>query len=69
MNFAVLSDSGTCWYLRVNADLGAADLSFDRNASSCEAHDFQGEPSHGWDGAGVVGGGDKDKDKDKDKTK
>jgi type IV pilus assembly protein PilA len=50
LNFAVLSDSGTCWYLRVNVNLEASDRSVDTNVASCESHDFQGEPPLGWDG-------------------
>jgi type IV pilus assembly protein PilA len=50
LNFAVLSDSGTCWYLRVNVSLEVSDRSVDTNVASCESHDFQGEPPLGWDG-------------------
>ncbi len=48
LNFAVLSDSGTCWYLRVNAGGLASERSFDTSVASCESHDFQDQPSAGW---------------------
>ncbi len=48
LNFAVLSGSGTCWYLRVNVGQLASERSFDASVASCESHDFQGQPPSGW---------------------
>ncbi len=48
LNFAVLSDSGTCWYLRVNAGGLASERSFDTSVASCESHDFQNDVPLGW---------------------
>lgn len=48
LNFAVLSGSGTCWYLRVNATTLVSVRSVDTSVASCESHDFQGQPPLGW---------------------
>lgn len=48
LNFAVLSDSGTCFYLRVVVGQPASIRSLDTSASECTSHDFQDEPGSGW---------------------
>ena len=48
LNFAVLSGSGTCWYLRVNVSQLTSERSFDTSVASCESHDFQNGADTGW---------------------
>ncbi len=48
LNFAVLSDSGTCWYLRVNISELATERSYDKTLDECTSHEFQDDPPLGW---------------------
>jgi len=48
LNFAVYSQSGTCFYLRVVVGQPASIRGKDTNAEECTSHDFQGALGTDW---------------------